>query len=238
MYILKTEDDLWGDNMRCRKYRKNLKPKIKIMVFLFYLLFFVVLIECQLRPLIKTIAASQAKLISNNAINEAVGEELEKSSVDYSDLVHIERDTGGKVLAISTDMVKMNALKSAVSVAIQNKINNTKEQNTSVPLGTLIGNDFLRGRGPDIPLRISLSGSVYTEFKSTFVAAGINQTRHQIYLNIRTSIYVLIPGYNVSTDIETNIAVAETVIVGEVPEVFANLDSEDTSDISDLAQLK
>lgn len=74
-----------------------------------------------------------------------------------------------------------------------------------------------------MPLRLTLSGNVNADFKSSFESAGINQTKHQIYLNIHTSVYSFLPGFNTTTDVETNVPVAETIIVGAVPQVVANL---------------
>lgn len=197
-----------------------------------------IIVDLQVRPLIKTVAAEEAKIISTQAINHTVFDELTKQDSDYSNLVHIERGDDGKVLAITSDIQKMNKLKAAISMAIQDKISNNNIACSSVPLGTLINTDIFSGRGPRVPLKISLSGAVITNFKSNFTSAGINQTKHMIYLNVQTKIYVFIPGYPSYTCVNTDVLIAETVIVGAVPEVFANMDKpSDTSAVTGLAQL-
>ena len=211
----------------CRRYpRRYRRGKRKKRLFLF-LLFFVLLgivVEWQLGTVVQDMAKSQVKQMSNNAINEAVAEELQKEGVDYESLIQIERAEDGGVLAVTSNVVKMNELKADISLSVQKKLKEVKERELSIPLGTLIGGDLFRGRGPKIPLHISTSGSVFTDFESSFTSAGINQTKHQIYLHIKTSIVVFIPGHNVTTEIETNTLIAETVIVGEVPEFFADMD--------------
>jgi sporulation protein YunB len=157
-----------------------------------------------------------------DTINKAVTNELKKDNVSYNDLVTVERNESGEVLAITTNMVKMNELKASVISSVQEQLSDN-HKDIGVPLGTLLGNDLLHGRGPNVPLRLTLSGNVNADFKSSFESAGINQTKHQIYLNIHTSVYSFIPGFNTTTDVETNIPVAETIIVGEVPQVVANL---------------
>lgn len=205
-----------------RRWRRGGHRKLFIFLIIVVALGFIV--EWQLGTVVQAMAKSQVKQMSNAAINEAVAEELQKGDIDYSSLINIERAEDGSILAVTSNMQKMNELKSAVSLSVQSKLKDTKEREVSIALGTLIGGDLFRGRGPKIPLHISTSGSVLTNYKSSFTGAGINQTKHQIYLHIKTSIVILIPGHNVNMDIESDTLVAETVIVGAVPEFFANLD--------------
>lgn len=195
--------------------------KRRIIIFL-CVLTILIATDLRLRPLIKTVACNRAQIISTNAINEAVLQELSLNEGDYSNLVHIERADSGQVLAVSTDVKKMNLLKSRVTIAIQEKLSGIEVKQTGIPLGTLIGGEIFIGRGPVIPMKISISGSVFTEFTSNFSEAGINQTRHQIYLNIHTRISALVPGYPSATDVYTNMSVSETIIVGKVPKVYSN----------------
>lgn len=216
-----------------RRVRLNLRGKILVITLV--LVAFVIVIDGQLRPLIQTIAASKAKSISTVTINEAVTEELSKLNISYDDLINIERDSSGKVLAVTTDVVKMNMLKSAISAAIQNKLSNDKAIETDIPIGTLIGGDLFSGRGPAVPLKLSITGSVMSEFKSGIESAGINQTMHKIYLDVKTDINAIIPGYRTMTEVETNVLVAETVVVGTVPNVFATLTPNSTGTLGALA---
>lgn len=223
---------------RYRRRGRRLNARGKFVLAFLILLVVAVFADIQLRPLIKTVAANQAQMMSIDAINEAVTEELSRQDVDYSDLVRVERDGEGKILAVQTDTVKMNQLKASIGESIQRKLQDTRERSLRIPLGTLLGIELLRDRGPEIPIKVTLAGSVASQFKSSLATAGINQSKHQISLEIHTSIYVLIPGYNVSTEVDTNVAVAETVIVGDVPEVFASLDGANASDVADFAQLR
>ena len=91
-----------------------------------------------------------------------------------------------------------------------------------IPIGTLIGGNLFHGLGPALSLKVTLAGNVQADFKSTFESAGVNQTRHRIYLSVGTSVYSFLPGINSTTDISTDVLVAETVIVGEVPQVLVS----------------
>lgn len=202
------------------KYKIKRKRK-KILIIFIFILIFLWIIDFRLRPMIKNVAANKAQMISTNAINEAVLKELDDSQLKYSDFVKIERTDTGKVLALTTDSKRINQLKSKISIAIQEKLSNSEVNKINIPLGTLLGAEFCSGVGPFIPLNISISGGVITEFESKFCEAGINQTKHQIYLNIHTKIGALVPGYPVVTDVNTNVNIAETIIVGEVPNMYS-----------------
>ena len=179
------------------------------------LIFF--LIDCRMRPLITSVAANRARVVSSAIINEVVLDEISKLDINYSDMVTLEKDPSGRICAINTNMKKINFLKTSVCLAVQEKISYIKKNDFSIPIGTLTGTELLNGRGPKIPLKISLSGSVKANFRSLFESGGINQTKHQLYLDVSTNVFALIPGYPTTTTIDTSILVAETVLIGDVP---------------------
>ena len=208
---------------RLRKYGSYHHTRWKAVIVLMICFALVILLDQQLRPIILSITTNQARIKSVDTINGAVTKELSEHGVSYNDLITVERSDSGEVLSITTNMVKMNELKAAIITNVQKQLGDDNQMNMGVPLGTLLGNDLLHGWGPNVPLRLTLSGNVNADFKSSFESAGINQTKHQIYLNIHTSVYSLIPGFNSTTDVETNVPVAETIIVGQVPQVVANI---------------
>lgn len=217
------------------------KSKVKILVIMALTIVLVLFADGQIRPIIKEMAASQAKIIATRSINEAVTAELAKQNVAYEDMVHLSRDSNGTINAIETDIVKMNSLKAAVTTAVQNKMSSVESREIYIPLGNLIGGDFLTGRGPKIPITLMISGSIFTEIESDFTTAGINQTHHRIMMNINTNIYVMIPGYNTATEVPSNFIIAETIIVGEVPDSFTDVEGDQSDTIGkvfDYAKMK
>lgn len=206
---------------RWRRYGTHRKGKILFAVVLACL--FIFILDRQLRPVIESITTNEAKIKSTNTINSAIMEDLQKDGVTYSDLITVERGSDGSVLSITTNMVKMNELKSEIIATVQKDLGDNAHLDVGVPLGTLVGGDIFHGRGPNVPLKLTLSGNVTADFESSFESAGINQTRHQIYLKVHTSVYSFLPGFDTTTDVDTNMLVAETVIVGSVPEIFADL---------------
>jgi sporulation protein YunB len=207
---------------RWRRYGKRYQIRWKAVFIILLFLGIIIILDGQLRPIFKSFATNEARIKSIDTINDAVLNELKEHEVSYNDLVTVERNQSGEVLAITTNMVQMNELKAAVINDVQEQLSHN-HKDIGVPLGTLLGNDLLHGRGPNVPLRLTLAGNVNADFKSSFESAGINQTKHQIYLNIHTSVYSFIPGFDTTTEVDTNIPVAETIIVGAVPQVVADL---------------
>lgn len=196
------------------------KRRRKLIVFFFVILGALIFMDFQFRPVVKNISANRARMISAEVVNESILEDMENGNGIYSDMIHIDKNENGEVLAISSDVNKINHLKSHVSFLIQKKLSDLKSKELSISLGTLTGFEILNGKGPMVPLKICASGSVMTDFKSNFLSAGINQTLHQMYISVHTRISVIVPGCTCVTELDTNALVAETVIVGKVPSFF------------------
>ena len=206
---------------KLRYNRKLFSLKIKLLLIFSFAIFIALFLDNHIRPLVKSVLFNQAQTVSINVINQVVMEELSRLDINYSDIVDIQKDSDGKILAVTTDMKKINSLKSLMTVSIQEKINNMGSQKIKVPIGSFTGTDLFNGRGPKISIEVNMSSSVVIDFKSEFVSAGINQTKHKLYLDISTQVFALIPGYPVETVANTNVLIAETIIVGDVPALFA-----------------
>ena len=211
-----------------RRVRPRTRKQIRIRWIIRLLIFFslavvlFIFISMKLKPMVQTVTSGIAKQMMVSSIHEVVLKELDEKQYQYDDFVNVQRDLDGNIRTISLNMVNVNTLKSNIALTIQQELGDSQKQ-TGVPLGTLLGADLLRGHGPEIPLKISVLGNLSVDLKSTFDSAGINQTRHQIYLEITTGVYSYITGVSSTDHVTTTIPVAETVIVGEVPQMYANL---------------
>lgn len=203
------------------------KRKLRFMIVLAILIGITVGMNCKFTPVAQSVATGKAKYIMSDFINSSVVEDMENSGDIYSQITKVERNEKNEISAIYTDMKKINFLKSHIASLIQNKIVNFKEKTFWISLGTLSGFEILNGKGPKVPMKISIAGNVFTNFNNKFSNAGINQTIHQIYVNIHTKICVTIPGSTRTSESDDEILVSETVIVGKVPRVYScsgNLD--------------
>lgn len=169
-------------------------------------------------PTILDIAQVQVKAQTTQAVNEAVLSVLQ--GVDYADFVTVEKNSQNEVVLITANSNSVNQLARNASIVSQGKINTLFQQAISIPLGTLSGIPLLSQLGPDVNIVIDPVGTVQCSFVSHFETAGINQTLHRIYLNVSSTVDVIIPSSHQVVQIETPILVCETVIVGKVPDTF------------------
>lgn len=201
-------------NIKLRLYTQ----KILILSIIFSVFF--LLVYFNFRPIIKIISVNTAKSTASQIINQSVLEELSNNNL-YSEIVKLQYNQTGELVGLFSDMEKLNKLKSKVSILIQEKLSNFKNKKIYVPIGTLTGIEIFNGIGPDVPINISIIGSISSEFKSNFQSSGINQTIYKIYLNICTRISVIVPGCSSIEDCNTNILISETVVLGNVPKAYS-----------------
>lgn len=179
-------------------------------------------------------AAYQAKVYATRILNEAVEAQLAGESPSYRELVSLSTGDDGKINAVQTDVVRLNLLKAALTNAATDRLEELEQQTVLVPLGTLLGWQVLSGRGPLVEFRLVPAGYVRSSLSHRFDAAGINQTRHQIMLQLDASIIAVLPGYTTSTEVSTDFLLAETVIVGTSPDSFTQVLTGDDQSIDQL----
>lgn len=179
--------------------------------------------DMSLRPVVEEMVAYQAKVFATKMINAAMIEQLENEGSGYERFVRIMRDDSGGIEALEADMLQINRLKSNLGGNIARKLEERGSQTISVPIGTILGSQFTSGRGPLVDIRMIPGGYVQTEIHDKFTAAGINQTLHQIMLGVTVQMTAVFPGYNVRTETQTNFCIAETVIVGNIPQGYASI---------------
>jgi sporulation protein YunB len=181
----------------------------------------------KMTPIVRAFAVSEAKNAASAAVNGVISELLSEGSMDYSALVRTEKDASGKISALTTDMARINVLKAEVTRRVIERAARPSAAEVSIPLGNLLGGSLLSGRGPRIPVSVMSVGSVDTDFINHFSSAGINQTRHRIVASVTVELDILTPGGSVKTKVITHVTVAETVIVGDVPESYTYFEGDE-----------
>jgi sporulation protein YunB len=172
------------------------------------------------RPTVATLARAEARGFVIREINAVIGDEIARGGLEYGKLVALEKDSAGRVTALVTNMALINSACARITSAVTKRPFNTTTAGASIPLGSVIGGMLLSGRGPELPIKIQSITDVSARFANDFSDAGINQTRHTLSLTISARIDILVPGNEVRTDVTTRVAVAETIIVGDVPRVY------------------
>ena len=172
------------------------------------------------RPIITNLAAAQAENRVNRAISTAVKEVIQSGEFSYDRMVTLRTDTQGRVTALQTNMAEISRLQSQVSGKITAELSQLADTELSIPVGTLTGSPLLAGRGPRLKVRMQTVGVAGSDIENEFTAAGINQTKHRIILTVEVRVSILLPGYTTYTTAGGSYEVAETVIVGQVPETY------------------
>ena len=167
-------------------------------------------------------ALSEATDMITATINDKINEKMSEGQYTYDYFVNLQKDQDGNITAISTNMARINTLSSEI---LQEVIASTNSglHDLSIPLGNLTGSNLLLGRGPNIPVKILMMTSSYANFRNELSSAGINQVTHQIILEVKVKINVLLPWEVKSTEVVSEVLIAETVLVGKVPSTYLNL---------------
>ena len=181
-------------------------------------------------PLLQQYSRTHAQWYLTCAVNEAVTEVLSEEKPAYAALVNLSKDTEGNITSVETDTRTINRLKAAVSAAIAARIGQKQTMTVSIPMGTLLGSHLFTGRGPRAEIPVSVSGSVLTTINSTLTAAGVNQTDHRIEMEIKTYLLIAIPTAYTTAEVTTSFIIAESVLLGKVPEAYTVVegDQQDT----------
>lgn len=191
--------------------------------------FFVVLgcvwlgIERCMYPVIKTMATSGAVNQVTEAINTSVHECLLQRQLSYQDLVKVERADDGSILSLTGNTMEINALKADLGVMLADRFDRLRTEEFGIPLGTLTGWMVFSGKGPTVRIELLSVGNVVLQMGHSFKSAGINQTVHRVELEVAAVVYLMIPGEILQVDAESTVCIAETVVVGNVPETYLYL---------------
>lgn len=204
-----------------RLYKKRNKY-ILFLVLLIIIVFAVIFIFASIRPMIIELAAAETSDVVTLTVNETIADKLASGSIHYSDLVSFEKDDNGKITALMTDMANTNALQAEITNEIILRLADKNETVIAIPIGNFFNSTILSGKGPDIHVNIVSVTNVDAAFENKFSSAGINQTRHQIMLNISIELTILVPGDSASVIVPVEMCVAETIIVGDVPGSYAD----------------
>lgn len=169
---------------------------------------------------ITVLARTQVTNATSDLINDAVDQQIEAGDIQYDRIVYFEKDLNGRITALKTNMSEVNRLKTAILNRINDEILAIDESTLGIPIGNLILPEFLADRGPQIPVHILSIRNSDGAFGSNFSEAGINQTLHQLTMEVSVDVAVLVFGRTQSFTVTSQVVVAETIIVGQVPDTL------------------
>lgn len=176
-------------------------------------------------PILLDVSEARAREMVSETVEAVLYSNL-RGEEDYAGYVSVNRDSKGNVSSVQVDYAGLNSLAQEISKGIQKRLELLQQKEVVIPAGVLLGDTIFSSSGPGITVKIIPVGSVGTEFRSQFLHAGINQTKHSINLRVKVTVGIMAPLAQKKAEIETDIPVAETVIVGEVPESYTGSNEE------------
>lgn len=203
---------------------KKLKKGIILAV-----IFLVIVVVCiytlnSVSPTIVAFSEAKIKSLTTAAVNSAIFEVM-LEPISYGDLVSIEKNTDGEITLIAANSMIINKLARDMAQSTETYIEKMGEQDVKIPIGTLSGSPLLAGKGFKVTIRVLPLGSVKCQFVSEFETAGINQTRHKIYLDVVATISIVLPTSQSIVKTNTPVLVSESIIVGKVPDTYLSAGS-------------
>lgn len=200
-----------------RKIRRLLH--LLLVIFVAVCLGFLML-RSRYRDVIRDLAETQVKNTTSDLTNDAIAKQIAEGIIQYDRIVYFEKDLDGRITALKTNMSEVNRLKTDILNLINDEILALDTSDIGIPLGSLFLPELFSGKGPSIPVRILSIRNSDATFVSKFSQAGINQTLHQLTMVVSVDVAVLVLGQTSSFTVNSEVVVAETVIVGDVPSTF------------------
>ena len=222
--------------IRCKKKQKLYMPiKFKLALFLciftLLIIFIFVYLNNVVNPVIIESSSAKTRSLSQKAVEQAIYDTIKDNAI-YDSLVMITRDEAGDVVYISTNTLQINMLARELAKSAQVRLEELGAEGIDIPFGTFTGMPIFVGRGPDINIKLLPIGSISCKFSSEFIDAGINQTNHKIYLTVTSNVSVILPTANQNVQTTTQVLIAESIIVGKIPDTYLN-----SSSIDDMLNL-
>ncbi len=191
---------------------------ILILLLILFASFFA--LRSKYRLTIRDLAETSVKNATSDLANDAIAQQIENGNIQYDRIVYFEKDLNGRITALKTNIGEVNHLKTDILNIINGKILALDAADIGIPIGSLFLPEFFSGKGPTIPVRILAIRNSEASFTSNFCQAGINQTLHQLIMEVDVDAAVLVLGETSTFSVSSQVVVAETVIVGEVPDTF------------------
>ena len=204
-----------------KKNKWNKRIIVLIIIIIILLTFFIYIFNKIILGTLMVVSDTEMRAKTIESIDENVLT-LYSKEFQYDDVIKIEKDKEGNITMLRADTIKLNALSTKVSLEVQQDINRIGSLGIKFPIGYITRNNIVSSWGPKVTVRMEPIGSVKTNYYSEFESAGINQTRHKIYLVVEAKVNVIVPTRSDEVEVKSTIPIAETIIVGKTPQT--NLD--------------
>lgn len=188
------------------------------------LVYIAISIKTDMMPTIKKLCESRAQAIALAVSSEVIDNHMQE--MQYDSLMNLNYNANGKLMTISANITEMNKMSMQIVSDIQAKLLRLENTVVEIPIGKLLGWSIFSGYGPKIYIKLIPAGNVQADFKTGFTAEGINQTKHTVYIDVNTAVTIIAPFTSDAINSRSVITVAETVIIGDIPETYLKMEEE------------
>jgi len=205
--------------------KNKIKARILIVIAIIMICFtiFIYILDKNVMPTVIAVADAEIRAKATEIVNRAIINEYSKQ-FNYDQVIRVDKDSQGNIVMMKADTLKMNKIACDVALVSQKELMKLGEIGIKVPIGYITRNNILSYYGPSITIKMQPIGIVETKYSSEFESAGINQTRHKIYVKVKTTVRVMVPLKNNDIEVANEIPIAETIIVGKTPNTAVQLD--------------
>ena len=215
-----------------RRLTKKKRKLIKIMAVLIIAITFSYTVTKAIEPIIETQCRNLAKNVATKVSNEEATNVM--ADYEYEELVNVIKDENDNIKMLSTNIIVINKIISDIPIKIEEALKKEENSEFNIKLSTFLGSKLLGGRGPNINVKLQLSGNVETNLKSEFISTGINQTLHRIYLELNCKVNILTPFETIEEEVINQVLLVEGVIIGDIPDTYYNLEGISETETIDL----
>jgi len=209
--------------IRNKKKSKNNKIKKLIIFISMVIIFMMAFFIKSAYPIFIASCKNSASSVATNILNQEVNEVM--IIYNYNDLVNIQKDDNGNIALIEARIMPINEIVAKITNNIQSKLDLNGTISVRLNFGTVSGISALSAISPRFEVALERAGNVESKINSEFTSVGINQTLHRIYLDLNCNVGILTPFESINEEINTQVLLTETVIVGVVPDTYYNYDN-------------
>ncbi len=218
--------------------RRRRRAAIRALAVAFILLGVILGVNRRIRPVLQRNAVLQAKILFTKVLNQAITEQLQDGDHAYDTMVRLGKAQDGQIVSVELDAPRLNVIQAQLTERAIQQLQGMENNVYTVPLGTLLRPEYCSGKGFRLKFRLEPIGYVTTKILSSFTEAGINQTRHELKFQITVPMAIAMTGYRTDTEIGMDFMLADTLIVGKVPQYYTNVITEDQNLVDELNDYK
>lgn len=181
------------------------------------------------RPIMTAFAESQAVWEATKIANRTAAQVLSNHADLCAETITVTYADEQRISSVRVDTAAINTVRTAMTEESMVTMEQFSSLSVSIPIGTLSGWHWLSGFGPLITFPISFTATVLSDVSSSLEAVGINQSAYRVLIHLEISLYVVTPSGCSTVGASVSYPMAETVLLGEVPDNLTEVYGDDQS---------